>query len=364
MKVDYYVGKKPTSKEERIILNGIFTKWYEVIEKQIDARIVSVTTRENLVGKAFRKFQYWSGVHLVSQRRKDSLLHVISVLMANPTTAVVSQRPLVVTCFDAIPFEENVSQLATKHSERRLWAYRRLLERADRVTTLSNHARHRISEICQIDLDKIDVVGLAVDHDQFYPQSMENAPEKMREFRFDPEKRNILYVGSESPRKNLERVIRALLLVRAEVDIHFIKVGRPLEPHHTNLRNLVKRLNLEDVVHFSAPITHDRLPMLYRLADLFVFPSLYEGFGLPPLEALACGCPVVVSNETSLPEVVGDAAEKVDPYDHTSIAAGMLNVLANDEYRQDLIEKGKKQARKFTWEKTAAGMLNVYQKVL
>ena len=186
----------------------------------------------------------------------------------------------------------------------------------------------------------------------------------MGEFGFNQDKKNILFVGSESPRKNLERVIRALPLVRKDLDICFVKVGMQLEPYHTNLIKLIGELDLENVVHFCDPIPIDRLPTLYNLADLFVFPSLYEGFGLPPLEAQACGCPVVTSNETSLPEVVGDAAEKVDPYNHESIAVGMLKVLTNEKRRLGLIEQGKIQASKFCWEKTAADTLRVYQKVV
>jgi len=362
MKVDYYVGKKPTSKEERIILNGIFTKWYEIIEKQIDARIISVTTRNDLAGKVYRKFQYWSGAHLVSQRRKDCLLHIISVLVANPMAAIVSQRPLVVTCFDAIIYEPNVDQLCKRRSERTLWAHRKLLQRADRIITISEHAKNRISALCTVELDKIDVVYLAVDHGEFYPRSIDRSVRTLQRFGFDRDRKNILYVGSESPRKNLERVIRALALVRKQIDICLVKVGVPLEPYHTRLRNLVSQLDLEDTVRFLDPVAMESLPIIYNLADMFVFPSLYEGFGLPPLEALASGCPVVTSNETSLPEVVGDAAEIVDPYDHESIAAGILGVLSDERYSQSLVEKGRKQALKFSWKKTASEILDVYNR--
>lgn len=365
MKVDYYVGRRPTSIKEQIVMNGIFIKWYEVIKGQIDTKIISVTTRSDLIGKAFRRLQYQSGLHLINQRRESSILHIISILVANRTAVRVSKSPLVVSCFDAVPFESNVEELAgSTFSERQLSTYRSLMEKADRIITLSEHARNRISDVCRISLEKFDVVYLSVDHDRFCPQLIENKAETMGEFGFNPDKKNILYVGSESPRKNLERVIRALPLVRKDLDICFVKVGMQLEPYHTNLIKLIGELDLENVVHFCDPIPNDRLPTLYNLADLFVFPSLYEGFGLPPLEAQACGCPVVTSNETSLPEVVGDAAEKVDPYNHESIAVGMLKVLTDEKRRLGLIEQGKIQASKFCWEKTAADTLRVYQKVL
>jgi len=275
----------------------------------------------------------------------------------------MARSPLVVTCFDAIIYEDDAEHLAKKRPARVLSAHKQVLRKADRVITISEHARNRIAAVCDVDQEKIDVVYLAVDHNEFHPRHLERTPETLLRLGFVSSKKNILYVGSESPRKNLERIIRALSLVREQIEIRFIKVGVPLEPYHSQLHELVLQLDLDDVVEFHDTVPTEHLPTIYSLADVFIFPSLYEGFGLPPLEAMACGCPVVTSRLTSLPEVVGDAAEIVDPYDYESIAAGILKVLGDEQYRQNLIQKGREQALRFNWETTAADILNVYNKL-
>jgi len=125
----------------------------------------------------------------------------------------------------------------------------------------------------------------------------------------------------------------------------------------------VSELGLGDRVHFAGYVHDADLPALYGGADLFVFPSLYEGFGLPPLEAMACGTPVVCSNAASLPEVVGDAAVTVDPYDVDALAEAMQRVLADRDLREDLRARGLARARQFTWERTARETLAVYREV-
>jgi glycosyltransferase involved in cell wall biosynthesis len=111
-------------------------------------------------------------------------------------------------------------------------------------------------------------------------------------------------------------------------------------------------------------VDNRRLALIYNLASLFVFPSLYEGFGLPPLESMACGCPVVVSRVASLPEVCGDAAYYVDPQDVSNMADGMTHVLSNDDLRKSLISKGIDRVKLFDWEKTARKTLDVFEEVM
>ena len=120
---------------------------------------------------------------------------------------------------------------------------------------------------------------------------------------------------------------------------------------------------LKGAVHFPGYVADDDLPALYTLADLFVFPSLYEGFGLPPLEAMACETPVVTSNVSSLPEVVGDAALKVDPLDIAALAQAMQGVLSDVSLRDGMTQRGMAQARDFTWARAAKKLLEVYQRL-
>jgi len=360
MKIDYYIDKTPVTEEDRVVLNGIFTKWHELIINHVDSKIISFAGNDNLYGKIMRKFLDRPIFRILRNRRRNSILHIISLLLVNKEVEIASRSPFVISFFDAIPFENNVLELVgRKWNSKTLDIYRKVLEKSDRIITLSKHAKHRISELCGIDDEKISIAPLAVDHNAFKVMP-DNSSADLQEYGFSPEKLNILYVGSESPRKNLRRLIKALSIVRNHKKIKFIKVGKPLEPFHGELRSLIRKFDLEEIVHFQEVIEHDKLPMLYNSADVFAFPSLYEGFGLPPLEALACGCPVVTSELTSIPEVVGDAAIKVNACSYKDIAEGIMMVLENANLREELIEKGKKQALKFSWEKTAEQILKVY----
>jgi len=126
---------------------------------------------------------------------------------------------------------------------------------------------------------------------------------------------------------------------------------------------MVKKLGIEQRVVFTEYLSDQDLVLLYNIADVFVFPTLYEGFGFPPLEAMACGTPVVTSNISSLPEIVGNAAVLVNPYKVDSIVDGVVTVLKNWDLRKNLIKKGFKQVKLFTWEKTAEQTVKVYEEV-
>ena len=141
-------------------------------------------------------------------------------------------------------------------------------------------------------------------------------------------------------------------------------IAGPRKWKYARILQAVEELELEAHTIFTGYIPDEDLPAIYSGADLFVFPSLYEGFGLPPLEAMACGTPVVCSNAASLPEVVGDAAIMVDPYDVEGLAQAMRRVLADRDLQEDLRQRGLERAKLFSWEKTARETMQVYEKVL
>jgi glycosyltransferase involved in cell wall biosynthesis len=174
----------------------------------------------------------------------------------------------------------------------------------------------------------------------------------------------ILFVGTIQPRKNLERLIEAFSLVRksfGNLDLELIIIGKPgwmYEP----ILVAPKKYGVEEYVRFLNFVPEEDLVLLYRYAQVFCLPSLFEGFGLPVLEAMASGCPVVVSDSSSLPEIVGDAGIHVDTLSYISIASGIKRILGNDTLRNSLIAKGRQRAREFTWEKTAKRTLAVFEK--
>jgi glycosyltransferase involved in cell wall biosynthesis len=171
----------------------------------------------------------------------------------------------------------------------------------------------------------------------------------------------VLFVGTVQPRKNLQRLIRAFAhVVAAGLPHRLVIVGRMgwlTEP----IRAEVVALDLTDRIHFAGYVPDDDLPALYCGADAFAFPSLYEGFGMPVLEALACGVPVVASDTTSLPEIVGDAGVLIDPLDEAAIGDALVRVLADASLRARLAVAGPERAAHFSWERCARETLAVLE---
>ena len=173
----------------------------------------------------------------------------------------------------------------------------------------------------------------------------------------------ILFVGTLQPRKNLIRLIEAFSNLQSPIsNIQLIIAGKKGWLYEETFRQ-VEELGLEWKVVFTDYAPEGDLPALLSGASLFVFPSLYEGFGLPVLEAMACGTPVVCSNVSSLPEVAGEAAILVDPLDVEELATAMERVLGDEELRAELTERGFEQARRFSWEKCARQTLDVLERV-
>ncbi|MDP2936902.1 MAG: glycosyltransferase family 1 protein [Dehalococcoidia bacterium] len=172
--------------------------------------------------------------------------------------------------------------------------------------------------------------------------------------------RCILYVGTNKPHKNLPRLIRAY--GKAGVSLPLVIAG-PQDPRFPEAFQEVQSLGLEGRVRFLGHVGEDHLQNLYRSADLFVFPSLAEGFGLPALEAMSHGVPVIASNQPALPEVVGEAALLVDPLDEDLMASAMLRVLEDKDFAQELSRRGRERALLFTWRKTAEGCLQLYREM-
>lgn len=171
----------------------------------------------------------------------------------------------------------------------------------------------------------------------------------------------LLYVGVWMSHKNLLRLLQAFQLVRAQhPSIQLVITGKPV-PGYSNLLQYVREQQLEQHIIFPGFVPHALLPALYAQAEALVFPSLYEGFGLPALEAAACGTPVVTSNVSSIPELLGDAACYVNPESVEDIARGITSVLADPLYAGDLVTKGLAQSRKYSWEETAKAHMDVYE---
>lgn len=236
--------------------------------------------------------------------------------------------------------------------------------RSDKIITVSRNSKKDIVQILEIPESKICVIYEAGSSHLSVPIAIENKVREKLKKRYGIDKKFILTVSVSHPHKNLDRLIEAydILCKRYQIDCQLLIVGIKGRAQ-SGLVNWVKEMSLEKRIIFTGWIANEDLSLLYSEAELMVFPSLFEGFGIPVLEAMAHGTPVVSSGAASLPEVVGDAALLVDPYDVEEIAEAMYRVVTEEDVRANLIKKGRQRAGQFSWEKTARETLAVYKRV-
>lgn len=252
------------------------------------------------------------------------------------------------------------NKLAYGYARGSLWV---AAHRSNRVLTVSEASKRDILRYFHIPDKKVDVIYNAID-ERFHQRPCEEDITHVRE-RYQLNDPFILYAGNIKPHKNLERLIEAFhMLRRGELEhVKLLIIGDEISKYAT-LRRAVHKYKLHKHVRFLGFVPDQTLAILYRLADVFVFPSLYEGFGLPPLEAMASGTPVVTSNVSSLPEVVGDAALLIDPYDSAAIAHAIRRVLTEPALRDDLRTRGLARVHEFSWERSVRRVRAIYEEVL
>jgi glycosyltransferase involved in cell wall biosynthesis len=271
------------------------------------------------------------------------------------------------------------SQLGYRNRLRHFYLRRGLL-RADRVMAVSMATCRDVEAVLGIPASRMRVVYNAPDPTFHAPSAPAVARPRGEDFGYPPEIQRVLdryrihypfllYVGRTNPQKNIPRLVEAFAVLRGDLREHpvyrnlrLLIIGDEIS-RYPALRHAVIQSRVEETVRFLGFVPIDTLRAFYQAASAFVFPSLYEGFGLPPLEAMACGTPVVCSSVSSLPEVVGDAAEIVNPENVFDIARGIREVLLNHGLRSRLVELGFDQARRFSWERTAQQVLDAYGEI-
>ena len=242
-----------------------------------------------------------------------------------------------------------------------LKAVSRKIRHADAVIVPSQWTAQRLAcNIC-VPQEKIFVIYQGVDKHHFVRRSTNGVRTVLSRYGLNPGG-YLLYVGNMKPHKNIERTIKAYSIARKRgVNIPFVLAGR--------IEGLMRTISIESAlsnegVKYIGEVQYSELPYLYSGARAFLFVSMYEGFGLPPLEAMSCGCPVLTSTATSLPEVVGESAIKVNPNDVGKIADEIVKISLDLDLRKTLIEKGLTHSKNFGWAKTARETLDVYEKIL
>ena len=236
------------------------------------------------------------------------------------------------------------------------------VKRADAIITVSNFTKNEIMELLNISEERIRVIynGIAP---TFRPIKEKEAIEQIKA-KYGISGPYLLFVGNIERKKNIEKLIYACTELRNSSMYKYplLVVGKK-SWYFKTVWEVVQQLHAEDCSIFTDVAADDDLPYLYSGAELFILPSLFEGFGIPIIEAMACGIPVVASNRTSIPEIAGDAAILVDPLNADEMAGAMYNVLSNTMLKRQLVEKGIKRAKEFSWEKAARETLKLYQEL-
>lgn len=242
-------------------------------------------------------------------------------------------------------------------------SFERSVLHADKIITISESSKKDILKFHGIDARKIAITynGLT-SHIRPIPE------EELQIFkkRVNLDYKFILYVGYFLPHKNVERIIESFDIARKRFGINqkLVLIGGGPDSLTCPIMNLIRTFHLQDEIIFKGYLKNEELNCFYNAADLFLFPTLYEGFGMPVLEAMAVGTPVITSNTSSLPEVAGDASLLVNPYNSNEIAEAIWRVINDNCLREDLIKKGFERIKNFTWRNTAIETLKVYQSLM
>lgn len=238
-----------------------------------------------------------------------------------------------------------------------------ILSRCDGVITVSNFSKNDIASQFNFPKDKIYVTHLAGES-IYHPIDIKFCKSFIKE-KYKIENDFILYVGGFSPRKNILSLINAFSQLQCSYKkkINLVIVGQKGKSYEIYKRR-IEELHIESSVIFPGYIPMEELPYFYNAAEIFVYPSFYEGFGLPPIEAMSCGTPVIASNVTSMPEILQDAAILIAPSDIDKLCIAMKDILNDEQLRNNLILKGFKRASSLSWDKTARETIDIYKKII
>lgn len=305
----------------------------------------------------------WEQIHLPRAIKRENLdlIHFTS-----NTASVFTTIPIVLTLHDII-YLESISFSGT-HYQNIGNIYRRLIvpkivNKSKAIITVSEYEKERIDQHFSFENDKVKVVYNAKDS-AFKKVNDEDLLNRIRE-KYNFPDNFILFLGNTAPKKNSDRLIRAYAryVEKSESPLPLVVLDLP-RPY---IVNILKELGMEKIdnqIITKDYISHNDLLVVYNLATIFMYPSLRESFGLPIIEAMACGTPVITSNTSAMPEVAGNAALLANPYDVEDMAEKIHSLATNEHLLQSLIEKGYKRSEDFSWERTANKVLEIYNNVL
>ncbi|MEM3519384.1 MAG: glycosyltransferase family 1 protein [Candidatus Hadarchaeales archaeon] len=357
MLVNYFVGER----ESRMTGVGRYRKMiYTLLKDKVDFNLIEYEALPIIA--PFQRYVLYPLT--VKRKLRDGIVHITGQQQSYLLHEINPDRSIV-TVYDV--FNLYVREDPKLRSELRknqgfidyhffmfeTNAWSKALVKAKRIIAISEFTKNEITKKLGYPKEQIDVTHLGVDTKMYKPLKNFKPPKTLTE-------KIILHVGGSELRENTNVLLKALYKVKKKIsEIKLIKIGSAGK----EFLNLAAELNLIKNITCIGHVSEKDLPAYYNSADVLVYPSIYEGFGLPPLEAMACGLPAVTSNVAALPEVVGDAGIMKNPNDVEGFANAIYSVLTDDGLREALIEKGLKRAKKFSWEKTAKRTLEIYREV-
>lgn len=330
----------------------------------IDLKPQPIDRKNNSLLLRVKKYyeRFWRFPQQVAQQTAD-IFHII-----DPSEGHIAywlnarKKPVIVTCHDLINFycHDNLKgSVQLPFISRAMWLYAiKGMKQADHIVAVSQMTAKDTTKILDIPPADISVVPNGVD-DMCKPSPQDQVELVRQKYGVSPDTICLLNVGAIHPRKNIPNILKALqILQQRGLPIHFWKVGADFNVEH---KKLIQEYNLEKYITYLGKPDKPSLIQIYSAADMLIAPSLFEGFGITILEAMACGTPVITSNVSAMPEVVGDAGCLVDPYDARSIADGVCQLNQDPIYYQKLVKKGFERIKLFTWEKAAEDIAQIYE---
>jgi glycosyltransferase involved in cell wall biosynthesis len=286
-------------------------------------------------------------IFMLKVPRKHAVYH-----LTNSSLSLIAKwiKPCVVTVHDLIPFacpRDFTDHLIQKSTQ--------ALNHADMIICVSYYTQKDLLRYIDVDPCRIRVIHEGVDHNTFKPRDKSDSREMLG---LPKDKNIILHVGNEEPRKNIPLLIKAFAKLQKKIsDAVLVRIGEKTETSQT----LIHSFGIDEKVIYFKNV--ENLQFFYNAADMLVFPSYFEGFGFPALQAMASECPVVASNATSIPEIVGDAGILLSPSDVDGFVNWMYNICTNQELKMKLMSAGYKRSQLFSWEKCAQETLKVYKEI-
>lgn len=305
------------------------------------------------------KLYLWHPYLAMKLNSRKYNLDIVHSLNTGPSFFKLKKQKYVITVHDLIPL---VFPQTRPYKVFLIYKYLlpRTLRKADKIIADSNSTKSDLVKYFNVPAKKIEVIYLAAD--ERFKLLTDDEVRTIRQ-KYNLDFLFILYVGGLAPHKNLITLIKAFHKAKLKGIDHKLVIAGKKRWKYKEIFSSIDALHLQDDVIFTGYVPDEDLPGLYNAADLFVYPSLYEGFGLPLLEAMACGCPVIASNSSSLAEVVGDAGILFNPYEVDELTKSICTVLNDIESKYNFRNKSLERAKDFSWNKCAMETLNVYKDV-